>query len=82
MPFAATRMDLETVMLSELSQKEEKYHMTSSHMWNLIRDDTNELRKHRLTDLENKLMVARGEGCREGIVGELGMDMSTLLYLK
>ena len=48
-------------------------------MWNLIRDDTNELRKHRLTDLENKLMVARGEGCREG---SWGVDMSTLLYLK
>ena len=38
--------------------------------------------KHGLTDLKKKLMVARGEGCREGIVGELGMDMFTLLYLK
>ena len=31
----------------------------------------------RLTDLENKLMVAR----EEGIVREVGMDMYTLLYL-
>ena len=30
MPSAATWMDLETVTLSEVSQKEEKYHMTSS----------------------------------------------------
>ena len=30
MPFVATRMDLETVILSEVSQTEkEKYHMTS-----------------------------------------------------
>ena len=38
--------------------------------------------RKRLTDLENKLMVARGEGRREGIVREFGMDMYTLLYLK
>ena len=28
MPFVATAMDLETVILSELSQTEEKYYMT------------------------------------------------------
>ena len=38
--------------------------------------------RKRLTDLENKLMVARGEGRREGIVREFGMVMYTLLYLK
>ena len=36
MQFAATWMELETLMLSEMSQKEkDKYHMTS-HIWNLI----------------------------------------------
>ena len=35
-PFAATWMDLETLILSKLSQKEkDKYHMIS-HIWNLI----------------------------------------------
>ena len=38
--------------------------------------------RNRLTDLENKLMVARGEGRREGIVREFGMDTYTLLHLK
>ena len=31
---------------------------------------------------EDKLMVASGEGWREWIVRELGVDMHTLLYLK
>ena len=36
MPFAATWMELETFMLSKVSQKEkDKYHMMS-HIWNLI----------------------------------------------
>ena len=36
MTFAATWMELETVILSEVSQKEkDKYHMIA-HIWNLI----------------------------------------------
>ena len=43
MSFAATWMDLEITILSELSQTEkDKYHMVSL-MWNLIKNDTNEL---------------------------------------
>ena len=33
-------------------------------------------------DLGNNLTVVSGEGWVEGIVGEFGMDMYTLLYLK
>ena len=37
MPFAATWMELETLILSEVSQKEkDKYHLTSLIIWNLI----------------------------------------------
>jgi len=36
----------------------------------------------RLTNLENELMVIRGEEWGEGIVRDFGMDMYTLLYLK
>ena len=38
--------------------------------------------KNRLTNLENKIRIASREGWGEGIVGEFGMDMNTLLYLK
>ena len=42
MPFAATWMELETLILSEVSQKEkDKYHMIITYIWNLIHD-TNE----------------------------------------
>ena len=43
MPFAATWMDLEIMILSEVSQKEkDKYHMIITYMWNL-KYNTNEL---------------------------------------
>ena len=43
MPFAATWMDLEIVVLSEVIQTEkEKYHMAFL-TWSLTRNDTNEL---------------------------------------
>ena len=37
---------------------------------------------HRLTDLENELMVTRGQGLGERIVRKFRIDMYTLLYLK
>ena len=42
MPFAATWVDLEIVILSEVNQAEkDKYHIT--YMWNLKKNSTNEL---------------------------------------
>ena len=41
MAFAATWMDLESIILGEVSQTEkDRHHMTA---WNLIKHDTNEL---------------------------------------
>ena len=43
MPLAATQMDLEIIILSEVSQKEkDQYHMVSLNTWNL-KYGTNEL---------------------------------------
>ena len=58
MLFAATWMDLEIMILSELSQRQISYII---YMWNL-KKGTNELtyKTERVTDVENKLMVTRG----------------------
>ena len=42
MPFAATWMEPETLILSEVSQKEKEIYHIISHIWNLIHG-TNEL---------------------------------------
>ena len=54
-------MELETVLLSEVRQTREISYGIP-YVWNLKRNHTNELiyKTERLTDLENKLMVARG----------------------
>ena len=61
MPFAATWMDLEIVILSEVSQTEkDKYHMVSL-ICGILKNGTNELihKTERVTDVENKLMVTK-----------------------
>ena len=54
-------------MLSEVRQRQISYNIT--YMWNLKKDtnlknDTSEL-TYRLTDIENKLVVTKGEGGRD-----------------
>ena len=62
MPFIATWMDLENVILSEVSQTEEKYYMTSLTCGMLKKIiQMNLQNRKRLTDLEKELMVARGK---------------------
>ena len=64
MPFAATLMDLETIILSEVSKIQASYDIT--YMWNL-KMDTHEL-ICRLRDFE-KIMVTgnRMGGGRDGL---------------
>ena len=55
-------MNLENVILSEVSQTEEKYHMTSLTCGILKKmTQMNLQNRKRLTDLEKELMVALGE---------------------
>ena len=69
MPFAATWMQLEIIILSEVSQREkDKYH-TISLIYGILKNYTNELiyKTNRLRDIENKLMVTKGERWQGGI---------------
>ena len=62
MPSAATCMDSEIILLSEVSQKEkDKFHMTT-YMWNL-KYNTNQLpyKTETDSDIEHKFTVTKGE---------------------
>ena len=50
MPFAATWMDLEIIVLSEVSQRK-KISCGITYMWNL-KNDTNELTKQKQTQIQ------------------------------
>ena len=63
------------IILSKVTKKEkDKYH-DITYMWNL-KYDTNETiwKRNRLRDTENKLVVAKGEGGREGVDWEFGIS--------
>ena len=62
MPFAATWVEMETPILSEVSQKEKDKYLLIAHIWNLIYDTMNVSMEKKLMDLENKLMGAKREG--------------------
>ena len=63
MPFAATWMDLEIIILSEVSHTERQIPYNVTYVSNL-RYDTNELiyKTGTDSDIENKLTLSRGEG--------------------
>ena len=63
-PFAATGMDLETIILSENREGQIPHDVT--YMWHLkkLKVQMSLFTKQRLTETENKLMVTKGE--REG----------------
>lgn len=58
-------MDLEHIMLSKISQTEKDKYLMMSHIWTQKEKQTDEWmyiqNRNRLTDIENKLVVTRGE---------------------
>ena len=75
MPFIAIWMELKTLILSEVSQKEkDKYHMNITYMQNL-KYGTHEpiYRIERDSYITNRLVVAKGEEKGEGWIGSLGL---------
>ena len=84
-PFAAMWMDLEIIILSEVSQKEkDKYHMIWYHFyakykiwykWSYLQN------RNRLTDTANKLMVTKGKrGCKMDKLEVWDQQIQTTIY--
>ena len=63
MPSAATGMDLEIIILSDTSQTGKDKYNDITYMWNLKKKYkwTYIQNRNRHTDIENKLIVAKGE---------------------
>ena len=77
-------MQLEIIILSEVIQKEGKYHMKMVengiveskiwHKWTYLQS------RNWLTDVENRLIIAKGKG--NGMNGEFGVNRCKLLHLE
>ena len=64
MPFAATWMDLEIIILSKVSQKEKDKYYLISLIYRILnmRQMNISAERNRFTDIEKRHMVARGMG--------------------
>ena len=72
LPFATTQMDLEDIMLSEISQIQTQILYDLTYMWNL--------KKKKLIEKEIRFVVTRGEGCGVGESDEDGQKTQTFNY--
>ena len=82
-PFAATWVDLEIIIISKLKKRKTNtiwYHLyVESEMWHRW---TYLWNRNRLTDIENRLVVAKGEGRWGGMDWEFGVSICKLLYIE
>ena len=85
MPFAATWMDIEVVILSEVSQTEKEKYQVISLICGILKVmiQVNLFAKQKQTHtLREGTYGYWGEGWGKGIVREFGIDMYTLLSFK
>ena len=81
MPFVAAQKDLESVSLSEVSQRRRNIIWCPLYLESRKKWYKWTYLQNRLTGLENELKVAGLKDGGEGIVREFGIDMYTLLFL-
>ena len=78
MPFAAPWMEAETLILSEVSQKnKDKYHMISFISGIQYRAQMKLSTEKKIMDFENRLVVAKRKGEGVGWIGNLGLIQTT-----
>ena len=82
MPFAVTWMDIEIVILSEVSQTEEDKYHDIAYMWNLKKGyKWTYLQNTNSHSGENKLMVTKGEkGGGRDKLGDWDWHIHTTIY--
>ena len=71
--FALTQIDLEGIMLSEISQVEkDKYHMISTHVWNIeIKQKVKIMNKpNKNKHIKRTQQSPEGKGLEQGEMGE------------
>ena len=83
MPLATTLMQLEIIILCEVRKRKTNtiwYHLYVEskiwHKWTCLQN------RNRLTDIENRLVVAEGEGEGRGMGWEFGVGRCKLLHLE
>ena len=82
MAFAATCMD-RRARHTECSQSEKEKHHNVPFMWNVRRNDTNEMQMVLTKQKEIHRLRKRNYGCLgEGIIQDFGKVMYTLIYFK
>ena len=84
MPFTATRMDLEMIRSSKVSQKKkDSYHMMSliCGIQNMTQNEPI-YKAETLADVENRAVVAQGECAGGGMGWDFGISICKLLYME
>ena len=81
MPFAATWVELETLILSEVSQKEKDKYPMISHIWNLIYGIDEPFHRRETRGLGKQTCCQR-EGGGSGMDWETGVYRCKLLQLE
>ena len=82
MPFAATWMELETVILSEVSQRERHIPYDITCIWNLIYGPHDPFHKKETYGLGEQACVGQGGGGGSGMDWEFGVNRCKLLHLE
>ena len=82
MPFAATWMELETLILSKVSQRERQIPYDITYIWNLIYSTNEPFHRIENHGLGEQTCGCQGGGRGSGMDWESGVNRCKLLHLE